>query len=91
MKELVLSAKYNIQKCGSGLIVKSSQFHNNEEISTLYIYSRSQVRAFDFALGASKVYNYRVKGKKSMRIGASFSNPINRIVHIKTLKQNWQK
>ena len=34
----------------------------------------------------------RVQGEKTyMRIGASFSNPINRIVHIKTLKQNWQK
>lgn len=40
--DMALSAKYNIQKCGSGLTVKSSQFHNNEEISTLYIYDGIQ-------------------------------------------------
>ena len=72
----ILSSDYSV--------VNNNIEYNKEE-------SRSQVRAFDFALGASKVYNYRVKGIKYMRIGASFSNPINRIVHIKTLKQNWQK
>ncbi len=72
----ILSSDYSV--------VNNNIEYNKEE-------SRSQVRAFDFALGASKVYDYRVKGKKYMRIGASFSNPINRIVHIKSLKQNWQK
>ena len=40
--DMALSAKYNIQKWGSGLTVKSSQFHNNTEIATLFLYDGIQ-------------------------------------------------
>lgn len=51
--------------------------------------SRNQLRNFDTVLGASRIYEYSLKGKNYKRIGASFAHPLHRTISIKTIDLKW--
>lgn len=53
--------------------------------------SRNQLKQFDRVLGASKIYDYQLKGKNYTRIGATFPGQLHKTISVKTLKSTWQR
>ena len=72
-------------------VISSDYTNTSEGVMYNKVQSRNQLVAFDKLLGATNTYNYRLKGKKYDRIGATFKHNLQKTISVKTLRSKWQR